>query len=242
MFVPFSSSLADGDEGSWTPVLRPSPRGACKQEFACTAAPVDWMVGSHLWRSCHRQRFQVTTNFDACLEFSVAECVRPASPRIVKLHGGLNPLRRSIGELEDSNLSRLFRIVRDWVTEADEEPSDEVSTGPEEKIAPGGKFLTLLAEGHHQLLEREAGEEPWEWFLEWQMLAVALAEDIPSLSGHEVLGLILDELIVRRLAPKPAGPTARHARAERLMRLAASVIPHAPPRSALNEQMPTEVG
>jgi len=186
--------------------------------------------------------FLCSTNFDSMLDTALLGELT-WTPRVMKVHGKLDPLQQSIGELEDSNLSRLFRVVRDWVAEAEEQAEAELSRASlEEPVAIGDKFITLLAEGQHKLLEREAGKSSWDWFSQWQLLTLALAEEGPTLNGQEVLDLILGEMVARRLAPKPPRPCVRHARAERLVRLATSVIPNAPPRPVVAELMPIGAG
>lgn len=211
------------------------PWGCLSATCAATSTAAD--EGAH--------RF-FTTNYDA--RFSTLNLDRVEGMRelnSMEVHGRVEPLRRSIGDLEDSNLSRLFRVVRDWVTEAEEpvRPSpEECWRLIDEAADEEARFLTLLASGEHKLLQRKAGQERWAWFNYLSQLFLALTGDGSSLSGREFLELISKEIRKRRFARRPSRPRTRRTRAERLLRLAHSIIPHAPPRLLLTEPFLTEAG
>lgn len=187
-----------------------------------------------------------TTDYDALLStLDVDQVGGMPDSSSMTVHERIKPLRRSIGDLEDSNLSRLFRIIRDWVTETEEpvRPSTEERWRLSGEAADDDvRFLTLLADGEHKLLQREAGKEHWAWFSYLSRLFLTLAEDGRSLSGKEFLELILKEVRKRRFARRPPRPRTRRTRAERLLRLANSITPHAPPRLLSTEPFLTGAG
>lgn len=160
-------------------------------------------------------------------------------------------LWRSIDDLKTSNLSRLVRVVRDWhnVSTAEEEPTSESnlreavdSAEPLEPQVSQGIFLSLLHDSNHELLEREAGKDVWTWFADWRDLVLSLAERFEALSGEEVFNLLKSAVASRRSAPRARAPRQRRARSERLVRLAQSITPHAPPCLSQPEALPTGAG
>lgn len=168
-------------------------------------------------------------------------------------------LRESIDGMEASNLSRLFRVVRDWSFHpvADEEPA-EVVVGPEEPLVHAlvaedalaayleppedEAFIALLHESQHKLLERQADKDFWAWFADFRKIALAALERGRAISGAEILEMVKRALKAKRLLPRSRAPRARHARAERLLRLAESIAPNAPPVPPLPIGLAIEVG
>jgi hypothetical protein len=168
-------------------------------------------------------------------------------------------LRGSIDGMEASNLSRLFRVVRDWSfhSVADEEPV-EVVVGPEEPLEhtlvaedalaeylepPEEKaFIALLYQSQHKLLERQADKDLWAWFAGFREIALAAVERGRMISGAEILEMVKRALKAKRSLPRSRPLQARHARAERLLRLAESIAPNAPPLPPLPTGLAIEAG
>ncbi|HEX6204362.1 MAG TPA: hypothetical protein VFZ29_00960 [Solirubrobacterales bacterium] len=157
----------------------------------------------------------------------------------------------SIDGLEPSSLSRLFRVIRDWNSSAAEEaplvqldlcePTHFIE--PAEPVEFRSPFLTLIEESHHKLLKREADKDLWTWFSNWRNTFLSLAERFSTLSGDEVVNLLKKALAAtRRSVPKSRAPRQRKARAERLVRLADSIAPNAPPFSPPPQALPTGAG
>ena len=168
-------------------------------------------------------------------------------------------LRGAIDGMEASNLSRLFRVVRDWRFHlvADEEPVEAV-VGPEEHLehadvaehalteylAPPEEktFMALLHQSQHKLLERQADKDFWAWFAGFREIALAAVERGHAVSGAEILEMVKRALKAKRSLPRLRAPRARHARAERLLRLAESIAPNAPPVPPLPTGLAIEAG
>jgi len=139
----------------------------------------------------------------------------------------------SIDGLEASNLSRLVRIIRDWKDLAGEEEPlillDHCEADAPSEPVESNRFMTLVEESHHTLLERGAGKDLWAWFADWREVFLSFADRFETLTGEEVVNLLRRALAVRRAGPRARAPRQRRARAERLVRLAASIAPNAPP-------------
>jgi hypothetical protein len=158
-------------------------------------------------------------------------------------------LWNSFDGLETSNLSRLARVVRDWSSFAAEEPivtgeTCEIVDGADlsEDVLLDSNLFTLMHESSHELLERKAGKELWNWFTDWRDWFLSLAERFKTLGEEEIFNLLKLAVAARRSAPRPRAPRQRQAPAERLLRLAKSIVPNAPPFPLRSEVLLTGVG
>jgi|GEM_PF-2653008 len=154
--------------------------------------------------------------------------------------GDLQLLRGAIEDLKLSNLSRLTRIVRDWTTEDEDQPEILVEFQAEDLSPTHEFFHDRLAVAEHRLLEREAQKDLWAWFLHWRDLALEVLD--PSVSGNQVLNVLKDALAAIRRRTRMPALRQRDASAERLLYLAESIVPHAPPRPLSIEPLASEAG
>jgi hypothetical protein len=113
---------------------------------------------------------------------------------------------------------------------------------PAEPPDAEGRFLTLLSASEHELLHRKPEKTLWAWFLAFREAAMATIERGRSITGAEILEMVKRALSRRRQLPPVRAPRRRPAPAERLLRLADSIAPNAPPFPPAFTARATEAG
>lgn len=151
----------------------------------------------------------------------------------------LRPFLDAVEDLKPSYLSRLTRIVRDWADGGEEQPTILVAGFAGTSLAHED-FHFQLASAKHCLLDRGSAKDLWAWFVEWRDVALEVLD--PRFSGRQVLDILRRALSAARRRQKPPAPQQRYTSAERLLQLAESIIPHAPPRRPSREPFPSEAG
>jgi hypothetical protein len=153
------------------------------------------------------------------------------------------PLWDAIHELKLGKLSRLTRVVRDLANDVQQPSAILLERQPQAPSPTGGFVFNLLclSASEHRLLDREAEKkDPWAWFLRWREAALDALD--PGVSGRKVLDLLKRALSAARQCEKPSAPHRRRTPAGQLLRLAKSIVPHAPPRRLSLEPLTSKAG
>jgi hypothetical protein len=151
----------------------------------------------------------------------------------------LQVFRDAVEDLKPSYLSRLTRIVRDLANDGEEQPVVLVEGFGDASLGHES-FHSQLASAEHRLLERKAKKDLWTWFLDWRDFALEVLD--LRVSGHQVLDILKRARSAMRRRHKPPIPRPRRTPAERLLQLAESIVPHAPPRRLAIEPTTSEAG
>jgi hypothetical protein len=160
-------------------------------------------------------------------------------------------LRESVERLEGRYISSLFRVVREWNSEAKRTARSITIPFPEGEGEPeafhtqaaSSLFLAYLHDRGHELIEQErADEELWSAFVSWREVVLCLAERFEALEGDDVVEVLGEALPDTRSAARLRPPPERRAPSERLLRLADSISPNAPPRLPRSQTEPTRAG